>query len=836
MAIPTYLSKIKSSGIYRYVFDRTELSSSTEQSLRLVVGACEQGPFNTPVYFDSKEEFVKVFGPISRRMERKGVFFNRLAQQALDGGPILALNLKPFDQEYTKMLTFNASDLKLVESSVITVSNNFFAKNTDGTYTKLSAYANGCYARHCGSYYPVSVSDGKYKITVPAFAQADLKDDTDDSTGIMKGALVAYDTTGASGKALGTIYDTNRFWKITDNLFNIKDVHVDSNGDLNITNSLGSTAQKDYMRIVQTSSKEDSVTVFIRPYTPAGYHLSIEDWYTNETDYQMPGYMNSIKDHFLDEYFAEIYVFKGDFRSAKVWDYTGSLGTYPLGTNIPSDADASVYRAAWMPFCTYENGTLRTNANWMDAWGNYGDALQALADCETSNLIGHYQGIMFPEFYDANGTCISLDVQLNADYEAHKLVMQFNAEMLDDAYDMDLNGDGIYDGTKDFADGESSSLEDPNGVAHKGVASYVHALASCLHNIKTGEDGVEYEDYEEKVLTDEKAESIVGYYLEGYQYQAIDKTMDGKDLVEAYCSVLQYKGIFEALTNSVDCEWHYLIDTFQGYPTMAMKADLASICKKKFNTLGILNFPPMIDCMRQVGEVGSNGGFDMQKIVKGTSGISLPSESQGASFVAFYTQLKYNDGSYTYNIPSAALVSNLYMLKYSQYQPYDIIAGTNKGVITYRNIVGPDYNYARADMDALEPFGVNVISYIPRYGIVINSQQTAKQTPVTALSKVHVRELTTYIQDTIEHMLRAYWWELNTASLRATVKARADAILEVVLGNGGIYAYRTVCDDTNNTPEMIDNEIMLLDVEIEPARGTGKIVQTLTLRKTGALS
>ena len=213
----------------------------------------------------------------------------------------------------------------------------------------------------------------------------------------------------------------------------------------------------------------------------------------------------------------------------------------------------------------------------------------------------------------------------------------------------------------------------------------------------------------------------------------------------------------------------------------------------------------------------------------------MPSEDQGASFVGYYTQLKMTDGSYTFTVPSAALVSNLYMAKYSTYRPYDIIAGTNKGTINYPGVIGPDYNYARHDMDQLEPFGVNIITTLPRYGIVINSEQTAKQTPVSALSKIHVRELVTYIQDEIEYMLRKYWWELNTATLRANIKAKADTILSRIQADGGIYAFHTQCDDQNNTTEMIDNDLLLLDMEVEPTRGSGKLVQTLTLRRTGSL-
>ena len=131
---------------------------------------------------------------------------------------------------------------------------------------------------------------------------------------------------------------------------------------------------------------------------------------------------------------------------------------------------------------------------------------------------------------------------------------------------------------------------------------------------------------------------------------------------------------------------------------------------------------------------------------------------------------------------------------------------------------------------------MNVILNVPKRGYIINSNQTAKQSPVSALSKVHVRELVIFLQDEIEDMLRTYHWELNTPTLRDNVRAKATTILQLVKANGGVYEYSVVCDETNNTPEIIDNEMLILDVEIEPARGAGKMVQTLTIHKTGGIS
>jgi hypothetical protein len=216
--------------------------------------------------------------------------------------------------------------------------------------------------------------------------------------------------------------------------------------------------------------------------------------------------------------------------------------------------------------------------------------------------------------------------------------------------------------------------------------------------------------------------------------------------------------------------------------------------------------------------------------------ITLPSTSDGASWCAFYTAITLSDGTVKTYCPSAAVVSNLFMDKYGARQPYSIVAGPNYGLVTADGMVGPDYNFSRNELDFMEPFGINCLVYVPRRGTQINSNQTAKQTPVSALSKVHVRELVIYLQDEIAALLQSYQWEFNTQQLRDTIKAKADKLLENVQQNGGVYAFKNVCDESNNTDDVINNEMLVLSTHIEPGMGAGKLVEELTIYRKGGMS
>ena len=93
-----------------------------------------------------------------------------------------------------------------------------------------------------------------------------------------------------------------------------------------------------------------------------------------------------------------------------------------------------------------------------------------------------------------------------------------------------------------------------------------------------------------------------------------------------------------------------------------------------------------------------------------------------------------------------------------------------------------------------------------------------------------------FIQDEIEKILGDYQWEFNNATLRSRIKEKADSVLENIKANGGVNAYINVCDESNNTNDVIDNEMLVLSTSIEPGKGAGKMVQELTIYRNGDLS
>ena len=699
MSFPNYLAKIKSSGLYRFTFDKSQVPPVAAETLRLVIGYSDKGPFNSPVYITNKQEFINLFGNVNKRLEKKGIFFHRLALQALDAGPILALNLKPFTQA-----------------------------GGDGTAEQVN-------------YISINTCD-----------------------------IISGESIEVGNLNVLDLFDRDRFWTIDANNLPYK-INVKLRGtEENRLNK--------YINIAATDIKDSSCSIFIRKChdnSVKPYNVSVRDWYKN-TGEEMPEYLIGYEDTLMKDFFAEIYVFKGIFTDNL------KTGNGPLRHYFNKD------------------NTEVLTTEYKDAFGVNADALAALASDESSNLIGIYRGCLLPFFRDFNGVYQSLDMLFNADKDLHKMIMKLDDNLIDEILEANENG---HNELTHWAGGTGWLTSNPD-------------VNSALKPT----------------------------YISGYTYGTINRLSTASDIQVKSLNMLLEKGIFEALTNNVDSEYHYIVDTYGTLVSdhkantslgevkvSSIKHNISVVAKKKDNCFAIMNAPAMSDWKKITG-------FNMKDLENGRYNdfFSLPTDANGASYCGYFTPLVFGEGLVKTNIPSAALVSNNFMIKWTVRQPYYIVAGPNYGVMSYDGMVGPDYNYSRADLDIFEPMGINCMVYVPRKGTYINSNQTAKQTPVSALSKIHVRELVIYLQNEIEKLLQNYQWELNTSALRDKIKTSADAILNRVMANGGVYAFLNTCDSTNNTPDVIDNEMIILDTAIEPARGAGKMVQRLTIHKTGGIT
>ena len=347
----------------------------------------------------------------------------------------------------------------------------------------------------------------------------------------------------------------------------------------------------------------------------------------------------------------------------------------------------------------------------------------------------------------------------------------------------------------------------------------------------------------------------VANFVTNYNVQGLDGfTMRAEQIPDGtpgrqndILKVLTDTGLYGALSDKEAITFRYIVDTFDGLVEPNSKNVLSALCKNRQFAFAILNAPSvkeLDDSTNPLFKLNSRADYDPRYV--GTGGnqelnpsntFSLPSLNQGSNYCGFYhPYLVLREGPSTKLVPPAAYISNNFMAKYRSDKPYSIIAGPRRGVVSGNNVVGVEYIYDRTGLDSLEPFGLNVIVPNRGFGNVINANQTAQQNIKSALSSIHVRELLIYIEETVEQILKSYRWEFNTVQNRLEIKTLVDGFLSQILNDGGLFDYQTVMNTVNNTPEVIDNDMGIIDIAIEPVRGLGKLVQRVTILKTGAIA
>lgn len=157
------------------------------------------------------------------------------------------------------------------------------------------------------------------------------------------------------------------------------------------------------------------------------------------------------------------------------------------------------------------------------------------------------------------------------------------------------------------------------------------------------------------------------------------------------------------------------------------------------------------------------------------------------------------------------------------------VLGFKRGTLT--NVYDLKRKYKSGEMDVLYDNQINPIRYIPRKGIVIWGQKTS-QVQASSLDRLNVRLLLVAMKPSLQEFLETYIGELNTQSNRNRLKARIDGYMTNIQANDGVEAFRTVCDETNNTPETIANNELYVDMYIRPTSSIEFIKMRITLTST----
>jgi hypothetical protein len=189
---------------------------------------------------------------------------------------------------------------------------------------------------------------------------------------------------------------------------------------------------------------------------------------------------------------------------------------------------------------------------------------------------------------------------------------------------------------------------------------------------------------------------------------------------------------------------------------------------------------------------------------------------------------KYND-RYRW-VPLNGDIAGLCARTDRERDPWYSPAGFQRGAI--KNVVKLAFNPNQTQRDTLYKAGVNPVVSLPGEGTLLFGDKTLSAKP-SAFDRINVRRLFIVLEKAIARAARASLFEFNDEFTRAQFVSLVEPFLRTVQGRRGIYDFRVVCDETNNTADIIDRNEFVGDIYIKPARSINFVQLNFVAVRTG---
>jgi hypothetical protein len=157
-------------------------------------------------------------------------------------------------------------------------------------------------------------------------------------------------------------------------------------------------------------------------------------------------------------------------------------------------------------------------------------------------------------------------------------------------------------------------------------------------------------------------------------------------------------------------------------------------------------------------------------------------------------------------------------------------AGFNRGVI--KNVIKVAWNQNKTDRDDLYKASINPVVTFPGQGTILYGDKTFTNKP-SAFDRINVRRLFIVLEKSIATASKFTLFEFNDEFTRSQFVSLVEPFLRDVKGRRGIYDFLVVCDETNNTSEVVDRNEFIGDIYIKPARSINYIQLNFVAVRTG---
>jgi len=221
------------------------------------------------------------------------------------------------------------------------------------------------------------------------------------------------------------------------------------------------------------------------------------------------------------------------------------------------------------------------------------------------------------------------------------------------------------------------------------------------------------------------------------------------------------------------------------------------------------------------------------------------SDTQTDNIVEFFSPLLsssyaiFDSGyKYTYDrfnnrfryIPCNPDVAGLCVRTSIEAYPWFSPAGQQRGTIN--SAIKLAYNPNKAQRDQLYPLRINSVINQPGIGIILFGDKTALGY-ASAFDRINVRRLFLTVEQALQRAAEAQLFELNDEITRANFVNIVEPYLREIQAKRGLYGFLVVCDETNNTPDIIDNNEFRADIYLKPAKSINYVTLTFVATRTG---
>ena len=213
--------------------------------------------------------------------------------------------------------------------------------------------------------------------------------------------------------------------------------------------------------------------------------------------------------------------------------------------------------------------------------------------------------------------------------------------------------------------------------------------------------------------------------------------------------------------------------------------------------------------------------------------IKFFSSLSSSSYAVFDTGYKYTYDRFNNKfrwIPTNGDVAGLMVRTSVNSFPWFSPAGQQRGILN--NAIKLAYNPDKAQRDQLYPLRINSIVNQPGTGIMLFGDKTGLGY-ASAFDRINVRRLFLTIEQALQKAAEAQLFELNDQVTRANFVNIVEPYLRDVEAKRGLYGFLVICDETNNTPDVIDNNEFRADIFLKPAKSINYVTLTFVATRTG---